>query len=120
MKIARLARLRGLRSDLIDPAIARIVKRTGDGSIIEFRSAMDAVRCAIEPLGSAPSIRRARRLLISGHGLPHRDQFSISAEWSFSPSVRSLLRESSSTSPITYSPSALSRASHCRADAWAR
>jgi class 3 adenylate cyclase len=37
-----LARLRTLRSDLIDPTIAvhhgRIVKRTGDGSIIEFRS----------------------------------------------------------------------------------
>jgi class 3 adenylate cyclase len=50
-KIAR-SRLRGLRSDLIDPAIAvdhgRIVKRTGDGSIIEFRSVVDAVRCAIE------------------------------------------------------------------------
>src|SRR6478672_2687329 len=47
-----LARLRGLRSDLIDPTIAvhhgRIVKRTGDGSIIEFRSVVDAVRCAIE------------------------------------------------------------------------
>jgi len=47
-----LARLRGLRSDLIDPAVAahhgRIVKRTGDGSIIEFRSVVDAVRCAIE------------------------------------------------------------------------
>ena len=47
-----LARLRGLRSDLIDPAIAahrgRIVKQTGDGSIIEFRSVVDAVRCAIE------------------------------------------------------------------------
>jgi adenylate cyclase len=47
-----LARLRTLRSDLIDPTIAvhhgRIVKRTGDGSVIEFRSAVDAVRCAIE------------------------------------------------------------------------
>ena len=47
-----LARLRGLRSDLIDPAIAanhgRIVKRTGDGNLIEFRSVVDAVRCAIE------------------------------------------------------------------------
>src|SRR5271165_5133333 len=47
-----LSRLRGLRSDLIDPAIAahhgRIVKRTGDGSIIEFRSVVDAVRCAVE------------------------------------------------------------------------
>jgi hypothetical protein len=47
-----LSRLRGLRSDLIDPAIAahhgRIVKRTGDGSLIEFRSVVDAVRCAVE------------------------------------------------------------------------
>src|SRR5271157_4030279 len=47
-----LARLRTLRSDLIDPTIAvhhgRIVKRTGDGSIIEFRSVVDAVRCVIE------------------------------------------------------------------------
>ncbi len=47
-----LSRLRGLRGDLIDPAVAahhgRIVKRTGDGSLIEFRSVVDAVRCAIE------------------------------------------------------------------------
>jgi adenylate cyclase len=47
-----LSRLRGLRSDLIDPAIdahrGRIVKRTGDGSLVEFRSVVDAVRCAIE------------------------------------------------------------------------
>ena len=47
-----LARLRGLRSDLIDPAIAvhhgRVVKRTGDGIMIEFRSVVDALRCAIE------------------------------------------------------------------------
>jgi TolB-like protein len=45
-------RLRGLRSGLIDPAVAihhgRVVKRTGDGIIIEFRSVVDAVRCAIE------------------------------------------------------------------------
>jgi TolB-like protein/class 3 adenylate cyclase len=47
-----LARVRGLRSDLIDPAIAahhgRIVKRTGDGIVIEFRSVVDGVRCGIE------------------------------------------------------------------------
>ena len=47
-----LARLRTLWSDLIAPTISvhngRVVKRTGDGSIIEFRSVVDAVRCAIE------------------------------------------------------------------------
>lgn len=47
-----LARLRTLRSDLIDPTIAvhngLVVKRTGDGAFVEFRSVVDAVRCAIE------------------------------------------------------------------------
>jgi TolB-like protein/class 3 adenylate cyclase/cytochrome c-type biogenesis protein CcmH/NrfG len=47
-----LARMRALRSDLIDPTIAvhrgRVVKRTGDGAIVEFRSVVDAVNCAVE------------------------------------------------------------------------
>ncbi len=47
-----LARLRALRSDLIDPTIAvhngRLVKRTGDGAVVEFRSVVEAVRSAIE------------------------------------------------------------------------
>ena len=47
-----LARLRTLRSDLIDPIISvhhgRVVKRTGDGAIVEFRSVVDAVNLAIE------------------------------------------------------------------------
>jgi adenylate cyclase len=47
-----LARLRALRSDLIDPTIAlhhgRTVKLTGDGALVEFRSVVDAVRCAVE------------------------------------------------------------------------
>ena len=51
-RIAPSSRLRGLRSDLIDPAIAahhgRVVKRTGDGILIEFRSVVEAVRCAVE------------------------------------------------------------------------
>jgi adenylate cyclase len=47
-----LARLRALRTGLIDPSVAahrgRIVKSTGDGFILEFRSVVDAVRCAVE------------------------------------------------------------------------
>jgi adenylate cyclase len=47
-----LARLRALRSDLIDPTIVvhrgPVFKRTGDGALAEFRSAVDAIRCAIE------------------------------------------------------------------------
>jgi adenylate cyclase len=46
-----LARLRTLWSDLIAPTISvhngRVVKRTGDGSILEFPCVVDAVRCAI-------------------------------------------------------------------------
>ena len=47
-----LARLRTLKSDLIEPTISvhrgRVVKGTGDGFIVEFRSVVDAVRCGIE------------------------------------------------------------------------
>src|SRR5271163_100761 len=46
-----LARLRTLRADLVDPTVAgqngRVFKRTGDGALIEFRSMVEAVRCAI-------------------------------------------------------------------------
>jgi adenylate cyclase len=41
-----LARLRALRNDLIDPTIAvhkgRVVKRTGDGLLAEFRGVVEA------------------------------------------------------------------------------
>jgi adenylate cyclase len=50
-----LARLRALRSDLIDPTIAihngRVVKRTGDGAVVEFRSVVETARAAVEVLG---------------------------------------------------------------------
>src|SRR5215510_2959927 len=52
----RTVRLRALRSDLIDPTIAvhggHVVKRTGDGVLVDFRSVVDAVRCAIEIQGA--------------------------------------------------------------------
>src|SRR5947209_17262178 len=46
-----LAQLKTLRKTLVDPAIAahrgRIVKNTGDGMLVEFASAVDAVRLAV-------------------------------------------------------------------------
>ena len=46
-----LARLRTLRSEPVDPTVAsqngRVFKRTGDGALVEFRSVVEAVRCAI-------------------------------------------------------------------------
>jgi adenylate cyclase len=47
-----LAQLKALRKTLFDPKIAahhgRVVKNTGDGALVEFASAVDAARCAVE------------------------------------------------------------------------
>src|SRR5262245_32181678 len=47
-----LAALKACRRELIDPKLAehrgRIAKTTGDGALVEFASAVDTARCAIE------------------------------------------------------------------------
>jgi adenylate cyclase len=46
-----LARLKRMRREILDPAVAahagRVVKLMGDGALVEFASAVDAVACAI-------------------------------------------------------------------------
>jgi adenylate cyclase len=53
-----LERLKALRRELVDPKIAehhgRIVKTTGDGLLVEFAGAVDAVRCAVEVQQAMP------------------------------------------------------------------
>jgi TolB-like protein len=50
-EVGTLSALKVVRRELVDPAIAahkgRIVKTTGDGMLVEFASAVDAVTCAI-------------------------------------------------------------------------
>jgi TolB-like protein len=67
------ARLRSLHDELIDPRIAadggRIVKSTGDGILVEFASAVDAVRNALDIQGA---MGRRNRDLADGRRIDFR------------------------------------------------
>ena len=69
-----LLRLNALRQELLDPTIAaysgRIVKLIGDGTLVEFASAVDAVACAIE-------IQRRLREHVAGSSEANPIQFRI-------------------------------------------
>ena len=84
-----LARLRTLRSDLIEPTISvhrgRVVKRTGDGAIVEFRSVVDAVRCASLVMMS-PDLRPA-----SAAGVPGIASTTMTPDADLSPMLSAIV-----------------------------
>ena len=73
-----IARLRELRSELVDPAVARhrgrVVKTMGDGFLIEFPSALDAVRSSLEIQQGLGGRKIADDAAANGRGIALRIQ----------------------------------------------
>jgi class 3 adenylate cyclase len=75
------ARLRGLRAEVVQPLAAthggRLFKTTGDGFLVEFASAVQALRCAIaiqDALRAQPDGLRLRIGVHQGEVVPEGDE----------------------------------------------
>ena len=53
----RDVQIKAVKKSVIDPAIAthggRMVKTTGDGMLVEFAGAFDAMQCTVRPIARA-------------------------------------------------------------------
>src|SRR5437660_5344690 len=103
-----LRRLKAIRAELIDPAVerhnGRIVKTTGDGLLIEFGSAVDALRCATEVQGAMVSAMPQPRLTTASSSASAYTMPTLSPRMATSSVMASISRHASKRCPSRAAP----------------